>query len=409
MWQLVYCAGVWGLNIFTLVYILIKRHPSVFAVFVVITPSPPRALEIATMVVMTLSVVAHLITHSWCVNGDWRAPLLYRPISDSILLSESIIAHAEEDLQAPLLSSQHLSFVLNGRTNDISWLAGGFILTSIALLSVANYMNPGDWSPAMNVFGWGLGGAMFVWYPFVLPFGILIVESRTHSERMRAFAQVVRQLTRGGGGYHHREEDDGGGGSADNTNYDNNNNNPKDDLTAENVVGISCSTVEEDHRKEEDVTKLVYEVEELYWSIVADIESVTRRFRAIMPLQLLTLALSLLINVLQMYIAANSRISGKAVEVADDFMVLSVVITALMFVQFLVPMCAVAATNRDGIALQKALARVPEFIPLVNQSVWWPPAIVICGIEVSYRLIATVTPVLAFYCYNLVLIVSNDE
>lgn len=367
LWAVFYALGVWAMNLFTLIYVLMTPSPSIFAVFVVITDNPPQTLGVATVLVMLMSAGVHLATHIWVSFSDWRAPLLYRAQLDFALLD---LAHQEEVK------------LFHGRPNEINMLAGGFIAVSTVLLIVGNLINPGTWPVWTNLFVWGIFGALFVWFPFAVPFGMLIVESRTHSLRNRALVAVLEKLT-----VTTRSEVS-----------DNGHEEPAALPLMQQLLPDQQPLDGEirDFATEEIVRK----VTSVYWAIVEEMNAVSDRFSFMVPLQLLTLGASLLINILQMYISAQGR-QGDATS-SQSFEVLSAVVTLLMLVQTLVPLLEVASCNANGRRLQLSLARIPEFMPLVNQSVWWPPVIRVGGIAVSYRLILSVVPVIMFYFYNLV-------
>lgn len=67
------------------------------------------------------------------------------------------------------------------------------MFSSLALI-VANVVNPGKWSFTVNFCVWGLGGGLFVWYPFACPFGMIIVEARTHAFRLQSFSIMLDDL-----------------------------------------------------------------------------------------------------------------------------------------------------------------------------------------------------------------------
>lgn len=308
------------MGIWTLIYVLGTANPSVFAVFVVIKPEPSALLRTAQKVVTTVFCVSHLWIHIWVVRTRWEMPRL----SDTFTPSKYNMA------------------VL------------GYLVLLIGVLISGNLINPGKWPLSVNLVVWGLSGPMFVWYPFILPFAMFIVECQTHAIRLDSFQWTVTR---------YREES-------------------RAPLTQSDINAVTA----------------------YYFSLAKSIRIVNNTFRIIFPIQLLNLILALVTNISQTIVTANEH--GESFR--TDFMTLSLVFC--MLIQVAAPLLYAARCNNSGNRVLRALALYPELVVLLQQTVHWMPYIRVCGafngFKITYKSFLYGVPLLAYYTYSIMKVVG---
>ncbi len=174
-WHVFYGLGVYAMSTYTMIYVMTTTHPSVFAVFVVITPDPPEALSRCQQLVCVASCVVHILAHGWVACSPWcspRAPVAAPSAAASAAgMMPAWVRQARQERPRGGSCCHH-----HREDQTVSVLVIGFNLVALSLLLVGNLVNPGTWSVAMNVGVWGFAGAIFVWYPFVVPFAMLVDE-----------------------------------------------------------------------------------------------------------------------------------------------------------------------------------------------------------------------------------------
>jgi len=322
IWQVIYFIGVWGMGIWTLIYVLKKENPSVFAVFVVIMPESSELLRTAQKVVTTVFCISHLWIHIWVVRTRWDMPRLSEPFTP----------------------------------HKYNRVVLGYLVLLVAVLISGNLINPGHWPMIVNLVVWGLCGAIFVWYPFILPFAMFIADCQTLTIRLDSFQQTVA-------GY--REDS-------------------RAPLTEADIKGVTA----------------------YYFLLAKSISIVNDTFRIILPIQLLNLALALFTNISQTVVSGNEP--GESFR--TDFMTMSLVF--LMLVQLVAPLYYAARCNSAGNRVLRTLALYPELIVLVQQTVHWMPYIRLCGafngFKITYKSMLYGVPLIVYYTYSIIKRVGPD-
>jgi hypothetical protein len=312
IWQVSYFAGVWGMGIWTLIYVLSIKNPTVFAVFVVIRPEPSKLLRIVQKIITTVYCFSHLWIHIWLVMTRWQMPRL-----------------------SP--AKNHLKY---------NWAVAIYLTILVVTLISGNLINPGKWCDIVNIVVWGLCGAIYVWYPFMVPFAMFIAECQTHKIRLDSFQEALTQ----------RAEES------------------TEPLSSEEVKDIT----------------------EYYFSIARSISTVNNTFQLVLPLQLMTLVLAITTNISQTVVANEQGESFKT-----DFMTISIV--SVMLFQIAVPMLYAASCNHAGDRVLRAIAVNSGLVVLLQQTNQWTPYIRLCGvyngIQVTYRSLFYTIPLLIYYVY----------
>jgi len=155
-WQVLYFFGVFGMSVFRLLNIF-ANDPNDIAIFVLFKNQPSKALLTAEKFIVTLLCICTVILYIWVLKTKWKMP--------------------------PLPEDTRLKY---------RKAAAIYLIFLLALLISGNVTNPGTWPWWMNVFVWGLLGAIFVWYPFLVTFSMFISECLNHKRWLNEFEKILQ-------------------------------------------------------------------------------------------------------------------------------------------------------------------------------------------------------------------------
>jgi len=320
IWQIIYVFGVWGMGIVILIYVMTTKNPDVFAVFVVIKNEPSELLRNAQKVVTTIFCTSHLWIHIWVLRTRWQMPRLFPP-------------------NIPRKWNKAVKI---------------YLMILVGVLLSGNLVNPGNWTNTVNVIVWGLGGAIFVWYPFILPFAMFISECQTHKIRFKSFWERV-------------------------------------------ILRKEESSIELTKAEIKDITAH-------YFSLARSVSAVNSTFQLVLPLQLVNLFLALFTNITQ------TVVTSTMVEdnFGTDFMTTSIVL--LMLFQVAMPLFHAALCNKAGDRMLRAIALYPELAVLLGQAGQWTPYIRLCGaingFVITSKSLLYAIPLLVYYLYSVLKVVG---
>lgn len=322
IWQIIYFVGVWGLGILILIYVMTTENPDVFAVFVVIKDEPSELLRNAQKVVTTIFCVSHLWIHIWVLRTRWQMPSLIPPN----------VPH---------------------RWNKAVVI---YVMILVGVMLSGNLVNPGNWSITVNVTVWGLCGAIFVWYPFMLPFAMFISECQTHKIRFKSFWEKVMERK------------------------------------WESRIELSKAEIK-------DITAH-------YFSLARSVSVVNSTFQLVLPLQLVNLFLALFTNITQTVVTSNMAED----DFGTDFMTISIVL--IMLFQLAIPLFYATSCNKAGDRMLRAIAHYPELAVLLGQAGQWTPYIRLCGaingFVITSKSLLYAIPLLVYYIYSVLKVVGPN-
>jgi len=266
-------------------------------------------------VITALFCVSHLWIHIWVVLTRWKMPRLFPPKTPH-KYNKAVVS---------------------------------YLTILLAVLISGNIINPGDWPLTVNIVVWGLWGAMYVWYPFMVPFAMFIAECQTHKIRLHSFQEKITE----------RNEES------------------TTTLSSAEISGITA----------------------YYFSLARSISGVNNTFRIVLPLQLFNLVLAILTNISQTVVTSSMNVDSFG----TDFMTISIV--SMMLLQVGAPLFYAASCNNAGDRALRAIALYPELVVLLHQSSRWTPYIRLCGVfngfKITYRSLLYAVPLLIFYIYSL--------
>jgi len=309
-----------GINI--LIYVMTTKNPDVFAVFVVIKNEPSELLRNAQKGVTAIFCASHLWIHMWVLRTRWKVPRLFPPNIPRKWNTAVVI----------------------------------YLMILVGVLLSGNLINPGDWTITMNAIVWGLGGAIFVWYPFLLPFAMFISECQTHKIRFKSFSERV---------FLRKEQS-------------------STELTKAEIKDITAN----------------------YFSLARSISTVNSTFHLVLPVQFVNLFLALFTNITQTVVTSSMAED----DFGTDFMTISIVL--MMLFQVAIPLFHAASCNKAGDSMLRAIALYPELGMLLGQAGQWTPYIRLCGtingFVIKAKSLLYAIPLLVYYLYSVMKVVGPN-
>jgi len=232
-----------------------------------------------------------------------------------------------------------------------------FIALAFFVLLVGNLLDPGHYSLVVNSVVWPVGGVVFFWFPFCVPIAQLAAEMEVAIFCLRGMETALQKaLTE-----ERLAQRAGHGGTS----------------------RVSCEMASE-----------------AYMDVYRLIESTTQRHRTVLPLQLGTLLLALLLNGWHLFIASASPTALTRLFDPNAFLHLSLSVVFLTLVLLLYVLTCGGRLRIAGMCLQRMLGQWQVMLPLCQQMEFCAPVVRVLGSLEFFnltRVIALLFSYLTFY------------
>jgi len=233
--------------------------------------------------------------------------------------------------------SAQLRHKSSARMSPTSMQLALFLSLSFVALLVGNLLDPGKFGWLVNCLVWPVGGCVFFWFPFCVPIAQLTTEMEVAIHCLRGIEAALQTS-----------------------------------LTEERRA------VRTGHPSPCHVASCEM-ASEAYMDVYRLIESTSQRQRTVLPLQLGTLMLALLLNGWHLFVASAQRTAMTKLFDPRAFLHISLSVTCLTLLLLLYVLIHGGRLRIAGMSLQRTLGQRQAMLPLCQQMEFCAPVVRVLG------------------------------